>query len=116
MQSALASLGHVGLTFDKYFDHLGYLFEAAKYDLVAFNKGVALVLDAGLLAKLFYENLQTAQIMAGYAREEMMASLELEAAVEEVEPLRAFDVHGCAELSLRESFGRAQVGRRHAPM
>ncbi len=43
----------------------------------------------------------------------MMHGLELQATVNEVEPGRAGDIHGGAELLLREGFGIAEVGSRH---
>lgn len=43
----------------------------------------------------------------------MMDRLELETAVEEIQPRRTIDVHGCAEHSLGKRFRRTQVGRRH---
>ena len=45
-----------------------------------------------------------------------MHSLELQAAVDEVEPCGARHVHGGAELALREGFGVAEVGGRHGPV
>ena len=51
--------------------------------------------------------------MAGDARVEVMDGLELQAAVDEVQPGGAVHVHGCAEHFLREGFMHAQVGRRH---
>ena len=45
-----------------------------------------------------------------------MDSLELEAAVDEVEPGGAVDVHGGAQLALGEGFGVAEVGGRHGPV
>lgn len=46
----------------------------------------------------------------------MVHSLELQAAMHKVEPGRARDVHGGAQLALGEGLGVAEVGRRHAPM
>ena len=45
-----------------------------------------------------------------------MHGLELQPAVDEIEPGRAVDVHGGAQLALREGFGVAEIGRRHAPV
>ena len=46
-------------------------------------------------------------------RVQMVHSLELQAAVDEVEPGGTVDVHGDAEHFLRERFVHAEVGRRH---
>ena len=45
-----------------------------------------------------------------------MDGLELETAVDEIEPWRAIDIHGGTELSLWKALGITQVGSRHGPM
>lgn len=51
--------------------------------------------------------LRSSQIMSRDTRVEMMDGLELQTAVDEVQPGRTIDVHGCAEHALRETFRRA---------
>ena len=46
----------------------------------------------------------------------MVDGLELKASVQEIQPGGAVNVHGSAELALREAFGRAQIRGGHAPM
>lgn len=45
-----------------------------------------------------------------------MHRLELETAMEPIEPLGAVDVHSCAKLMLRERFGGSKVCGGHAPV
>jgi hypothetical protein len=96
--------------------HLPDLFKPTKHDLVPFHKRIALVLYARLLAKLPHQHLERTQIMPRHPREQMVHRLELQAAVQEVEPGRAVDVHGGAQLALGERLGGPQVRRRHAPV
>lgn len=116
MKSTLASLGHKFLALDKSLDHLADFLQSAQNNLVALDESIALVLDGGLVAELANENLESAQVVARHTREEMVNSLELQTSVQEVEPLRAVDVHGSAKLALREALGGTQVGCRHAPV
>lgn len=116
VQSTLARRGHVFLALDKRVNHLTQLLQAREHDAISLNKAVAVVLDLGLLAELADQSLRPAQIVARHAREQVVHSLELEAAVEPVEPGRAVDVHGGAELALGEGFFGAQVGGGHRPV
>ena len=45
-----------------------------------------------------------------------MHGLELQAAMDKVQPGGTVHVHGGAQLALREGFGVAQVRRRHGPV
>jgi hypothetical protein len=116
MQSALARLGHVLLALDQRLDLLGNLVQAAQNDLVALDESVALVFELRLLAKLAHQNLSPAEIVPRDAREKMVDGLELQAAVEKVQPRRAIDVHGGAQLALRERLAGAEVRGGHAPV
>lgn len=49
-------------------------------------------------------------------REQMVHSLELQPAVDEVQPFRTVDVHGGSELALREGFGIPEISGRHGPV
>lgn len=51
--------------------------------------------------------------MSGDARKQVVDGLELEAAVQEVEPGGTVDVHGGAEHFLGEGLVRAEVGGAH---
>jgi hypothetical protein len=116
VKTALSRFGHVLLTLDKDLDHFTNFLQSGKDNLVALDKAVALVLDGGLVAEFSDKNLQLAQIVAGHTREHVVAGLELKASVEKVQPSRAFDIHGGAELALGEALGWAKVGGRHTPV
>lgn len=116
MKSTLTSLSHEFLTLDKRLHHFAHLFKSAQNNLVALDKAIALVLDSCLIAELADQNLQSTQVVARHAREEMVDGLELKASVQEIQPGGAIDVHGGAQLALREAFGRAQIRGGHAPM
>lgn len=74
------------------------------------------ILNLRLCAKLPHQHLQRAQIVPRHAREQMVYNLELQPAVHEIQPRRARNVHGRAQLALGEGFSRPQVGRARAPV
>lgn len=100
----------------KHVDHLGHFLQPRQHDLVPRHKPIALVLDLCLGTKLPHQRLCLAQIVSWQAWEEVVDRLELEAAVQPVQPLGAVDVHGGAQLALREGLGGAEVRVRHAPV
>ena len=116
VKPALARLSHVLLTRRHDLGLLRDLLQPAQHDAVAGRKAVDHVLDLRLGAEILHERLQLAQVVSGHAREEVVHGLELQAAVDEVEPLRAGDVHSCAKLALREGLAGAEVGGAGAPV
>lgn len=95
---------------------LSNLLQSAQHHAIARREAMDHVLDLCLGAELPHKLLQLAQIVARDAREEVVHGLELQAAVDEVEPLRAGDVHGRAELALREGLAGPEVGGAVAPV
>ena len=75
-----------------------------------------MIRDTRLLAELAHQLLPPPQIVPRHAGEQVVDGLELQAAVDPVQPRGAVDVHGRAHLALGEGFGGAQVGGRHAPV
>ena len=116
MQPALASLGHVLLALHHDLELGADLVQPAQHLLVPVHELEDGVLDARVVAELPHQRLDLAQVMPRHAREEVVAGLELEAAVDEVEPGGAVDVHGGAELALGEGLGVAEHGGGHAPV
>jgi len=116
VEPALAGLSHVLLTRRHHLRLLSNFLQPAQHDAVASSKSMDHVLDLSLGAELLHERLQPAKVVARYTREQVVHGLELQAAVDEVEPLRAGDVHGCAELALRERLAGAEVGGAGAPV
>ena len=116
MKSTFSSLGHEFLTLDKSLHHLANLLKSAQNNLVALNKAIALVLDCCLVTELADQNLQSTQVVARHAREEMVDGLELKASVQEIQPGGAVDIHGSAQLTLGEALGRTQISGGHAPV
>jgi hypothetical protein len=74
------------------------------------------VRNASVVAEIADEELHLSEVMARHSGEEMVDSLELETAVDEVEPGRAVDVHGGSELALGEGLGLAKVDGGHSPV
>ena len=95
---------------------LGDLLQPAQHDAVARNKVVHHVLDVGFGAELLHQRRQLAEVVARDAGEEVVHCLELQAAVDEVEPFRAGDVHGGAQLLLCEGLAGSEVGGAGAPV
>lgn len=74
------------------------------------------VRNASILAEVADEELHLSEVVARHSGEEMVDSLELETAVDEVEPGRAVDVHGGSELALSEGLSLTKVDGGHSPM
>ena len=91
----------------------GHLAQSANHLLIAFHKPEDGVRNPDLLAKLPHQPLRLAQIMPRDPRVQMVDGLELETAVDEVQPGWAIDVHGRAEHFLGEGLVGAEVGGRH---
>lgn len=87
--------------------------QAADDLLVAPGEAVDGVRDADVVAEAADVDLGLAQVVARDARVQVVHGLELQAAMEEVEPGRAVDVHGGAEHLLGKGFVHAEVGRAH---
>lgn len=104
------------LASDHDLDLLGDIAEPAQDDLVSIHKPEDGILNPNILAELANQSLHAAQIMARYAREQVVYSLKLETAVDEVQPGGAVNVHGGAQLLLGEGLGSPEVGGRHAPV
>lgn len=77
--------------------------------LVSLHEPVQGIRNSDIIAELLDQSLRLAEVMPGNAGVQVVNSLELEAAVEKVKPLRAVDVHGRAQHALREGLVRTQV-------
>jgi len=116
VKPALAGLSHVLLTRRHHLRLLSNFLQSAQHDAVARRETVNHVLNLRLGAELLHERLQPAQVVARHAWEKVVHGLELQAAVDEIEPLRAGDVHGRTELALREGLAGAEVSGAGAPV
>lgn len=94
-------------------DLLRHIAESADNFFVPVDEREDRVRDACLPTELHDQLLRAAQVVPRDARIQVVDGLELEPAVEEVQPGRAVDIHGGAEHPLREGLVDAQVGRRH---
>ena len=81
--------------------------------LVSIIEAINRIRNLNLVAEFLHKLLSSAQIVARHAWVQMMDSLELESAVEEVEPLRAVDIHCGAQHTLRERLVDAKVSSTH---
>lgn len=70
---------------------------------VAVDEPVQGIGHADIGAEILNEPLGASKIMAGHARVEVMDGLKLQAAMDEIEPRRAIDVHRGPEHLLRET-------------
>ncbi|RUP47415.1 hypothetical protein BC936DRAFT_145754 [Jimgerdemannia flammicorona] len=95
-------------------DLIGHILERLKHDPVALGERVDMVRKSMLGAELSDVRLAGPQIVPGDAREQVVNDLELQSAVDEVHPLWAVDVHGCAELANNERLVGAHVFHAHA--
>lgn len=89
-------------TFLKHLDLIRHLLQAAQHLLVSPAEAVNHIWNLCISTELPNILLCLAKVVSGHAREEVMHGLKLEAAVEEVQPGGAVDVHGGAEHPLRK--------------
>lgn len=116
MHAILALLNHAPLARGQDRRLPSHIAQLADDLLVAIGEAVQAVRNLDVVAKLHDQALGAAQVVAGDARVEVVDGLELQAAVEEVEPLGAVDVHGGAQHLLGEALVLAQVGGAHGEM
>lgn len=102
MQPALSSLSHVLLTLEHNVELITHVLEPAQDLLVAIGEVEDRVRDTRVVAELSDHELHLAEVVSRHAGEEVVHGLELETAVDKVEPGWAVDVHGCSELALGE--------------
>jgi hypothetical protein len=88
MKSALARRSHVLLARGQNLGLLGDLLQPAQHDAVARHKVVHHVLDVGFGAEFLDQRRQLAEVVARDAGEQVVHCLELQAAVDEVQPFR----------------------------
>ena len=78
--------------------------------IVALDKSKFGIDKALLACKLLDEHTCLLEVVSREAGEEVVRDLEVEAAVDEAEGVRADDVDGCAELAVDEGFDGPEVG------
>jgi hypothetical protein len=83
--------------------------EATNNFLVPLYKSVQCIWDADIVAEFLDQLLRSSEIMSRHSWKEVVDCLELEATVEEIKPLRTFDVHGRSEHLLWERFVRTKL-------
>lgn len=79
--------------------------------LIPINEPIKRVRNAHIPTELQHELLCPPQIMSRDTGEQMMNRLELQPAVDEIQPLGTINVHGCAEHALGEGFTGSEVHR-----
>lgn len=106
----------LGGRFPAFFQNI-YLFgniaEPANDFLIAIKESENGVRNASVTTELQNQILGATEIVARDPGEKMVNSLELQAAVEEIKPGRAVDVHSGAKHFLGEGFVDSKVGGRH---
>lgn len=90
--------------------------QPAQNDLIPIHKPKDRILNPNILTELPNQRLHPAQIVARHARKQVVHSLELQTAVDKVQPRGTIDVHSGAQLLLCEGLSRAKVSGRHAPV
>ena len=90
-----------------------YIRQSSNDMLISIHEPVQRIRDPDIVAELLNQLLRLAEVMPGNAGVEVVNGLELKATVEEVQPLRAVNVHGGAQHALREGLVGPQVRGRH---
>lgn len=116
MQSTLARSSHMLLARSHDLGLLRDLLQLIEHNAISRRKPMNHILNLRLCTEISHELLQLAQIVSRHSREEMMYCLELQAAMDEVEPWRARYVHCCTELALRKRLTRPKVCCARAPV
>ena len=101
------------LTLCQYCSLSSNLSQFPNYFFVPIYKPVQRVWYAHLGAEFLHELLSSAQVVSWHPWKEMVDSLELQATVEKVQPLRTFDIHCCSEHLLRERLVWAELCSAH---
>ncbi len=92
---------------------VGDLFERGEDAAVTLCEAVLVVLQPPLFSEGDNEPVaQLAQVVARYAREEMVRDLHVQTAVDEVEPGRAVDVHRGSDLARRKALAQTKIVAR----
>lgn len=81
--------------------------------LAAIHESIQGIRNPSLVAELLHQLLRCTKIMARHAREEMVDGLKLKAAVNEIQPLGAIDIHRSSEHLLGERFVWAKFSGAH---
>jgi len=84
MQPADLGLSHIFLALDHHVHLVSDICQAAQDLLVSNREVVNGIFDAGVLAELPHQGLHFPQIVPGDLREQVMHSLELETAMDEI--------------------------------
>lgn len=116
MQSTCSRFRHVFLAFDHQLQLTGHFPQFAKNVFIPGHEAYSLILDTCILAESDHQLLQASEIVTGYAGEQVVDGLELQTPMDEIQPRRTFDIHGCSELMLGEALRFANIARRHRPM
>jgi len=87
------SLSNSLLTFCKDCRLSSNLFKSPDDLLISVYETVKRIWYPHVSAKLLHEFLSSAKVVSWHPREQMVNSLELQAAVEEIKPLRTIDIH-----------------------
>lgn len=93
MQSHFAFLCHMILAFHQNLDLFCDLLKSAKHHLVSVCEVVDSVWDVSLLAEFLDKCLSLSQVVSRYSGEQVVYSLELQSAVDKVQPGGAVDIH-----------------------
>ena len=109
MQPHFSIFGHVILAVDQDLDLIAYLAKPTQHLFISVDECKNRIRNVSVIAELPDELLKPAEVVARNAGKEVVHGLELKAAVDEVEPGGAVDIHGGAELTLGEGLGLAMV-------
>lgn len=90
-----------------------HLPQPSKNLLIPLHKPIQRVRNPDLRTEPPHQRLRPPQIMSRDARVQVMDGLELQSAVEEVEPVGTIDVHGRAEHLLGKGLVHAEIGGAH---
>lgn len=91
----------------------GHIRQSSNNRLVSIHESKQSIRYAHFLAEALHQLLRGPQVMPGDPGIQVMNCLELQSAMEEIQPLGTVDIHGRAEHLLRERFVRSKIGSGH---
>ena len=96
---------------------VGHLFERRQYPSVALCKAVLVVFQTPFFGERHHKSIADfAEIVAGKTWEEVMRHLHVQTTVDKVEPARAVNVHGGADLAGSKAFVQSKIIARLGKM
>lgn len=116
MQSTVPSNRHILLAVQQNFDLIAHVAQPTQHLAVSVYKAQDGIRHTGFGTKFLDHALDCPQVVPGHARKQVVDCLELQAAVDKVQPGGTVNIERGAQLPLGKRLGRAELRGGHAPV